>query len=591
MRITVPAPPRAALAALTAVVAVTLLSAVRSAWTIDPDASLYVSLARSIAADGTYQVGGVVHAKYPPGLPLLLAGVVRLAGPEAYAAMHAVLVACLLWAVVASHALARRLGLSSSAALAVAMAVGVSQTLFELSIVYLRTEVPFLACTLFAILAGWRALDGRSSPAWVVAAGLLSIAAVSLRLSGVALAAPFALALLRPGASRTTRARAAILAGCVLLAVIGWRIHATRAAQTSPEPVNYASEFLAVEPRDLSKIIRVDNPPVTAGDLFDRVVRNTEVLARSTAVLVSNVDRASSRLPVGLLLLGTVLLGFHRMFWNRDPRPHSREAAAYALAMIVVHLLWPFDQQERFYVPILPFMLIGAGTGVRALADAASRLAASDAGRRSVTLASVALFLVLAAQRSDHPTILGRWSASYAALLLGTAGTTVILVRLMYSGWRGGVAPILTWVVPVLMVIPFAAKRWVEWPAQCADFDTRRLAAPASGALGSIDVDPRLESVARWIAANTTPEDVIMTDVPVMLEIMSGRRCVPFVYRLSPPSVLDDGVDYIFYSREIEEAANVMDLESQRFDVAAVIAGRNGTDHTPSPTIYATRRR
>jgi hypothetical protein len=71
---------------------IVLGSAIRSVWAIDPDASLYVGLGRSLAAGDGYALDGVPHTKYPPGLPLLLAGVTRVADAEAYALIHAGLV-------------------------------------------------------------------------------------------------------------------------------------------------------------------------------------------------------------------------------------------------------------------------------------------------------------------------------------------------------------------------------------------------------------------------------------------------------------------------------------------------------------------
>src|SRR5262245_6833511 len=124
-------PARLALLALLLALAPLLYAAIRPVWTIDPDASLYVSLARSLAAGDGYTLDGVPHTKYPPGLPILLSGVVRVAGPEAYAGFHAALVTALLLAVLLAYAVTRRLGYPPMAAWAVAAATGLSQTLFD----------------------------------------------------------------------------------------------------------------------------------------------------------------------------------------------------------------------------------------------------------------------------------------------------------------------------------------------------------------------------------------------------------------------------------------------------------------------------
>ena len=169
--------PRHVLTVLVLVAGLALLSAIRPVWAIDPDAGLYVGLARSLAAGDGYALDGVPHTKYPPGLPFLLSLVVRIGGPEAYAGFHAVLVLALLASGGLAAEVARRLGAPPPVALAVALATLASQTLFDLSVTYVRSEAPFLALSLGALVCLWRAQQpGATAGIWVGAASLVAAA-------------------------------------------------------------------------------------------------------------------------------------------------------------------------------------------------------------------------------------------------------------------------------------------------------------------------------------------------------------------------------------------------------------------------------
>ena len=589
-----------------AVLGAVLLTAVRPVWTIDPDAAAYVGLGQSIAAGTGYALQGVPHTKYPPGWPLLLSGLIRVAGPEAWGVFQAALVACLLATVALTAAVVRRLGYPEPVALSVAAAVGLSQTFFDLSVVYLRTETLFTAASLAALLAYWGGLpDGRHDPGaparppgrWPGLAAGFAILAVLTRLAGVTLAAaglPWLLDALRrrPGGARDERGarraalRAVVFAAACLLALVAWQVRARAIAAHAPDSVDYGRELLVSEPRDLTKVDRVDNPPLDAPALARRVAGNLEVFARASAVLLTNVDRAGSRLLVGALLALLVAAGLARMAFGSRATSRRRSAAAWVAGTVALYLVWPFNQQERFYVPLLPLLLLAAGEGLLALLGLA-RGAWSRPGTRLVArIAGGGLLLLLASQRSDHPTLAGRWSTGYAALLGVAALAWLASLRLPRLPEP---PPAAAWLLPALFLLPFAQRRFVEWPARVAAFEARRSAEPRSGPLAEIDVDPRLERVAVFLARHTPTGTVLMTDVPKMLAILSGRRCVPFVYRVQPPEVLVGSADLVFYTGEISEAASVLDAVADRFEPVLQLDPVDDGTRVVVPTVWRPR--
>jgi hypothetical protein len=585
-----PASWRVALAVLAIALALGLGSAIRPVWTIDPDASLYLGLGRALAAGEGYVLDGQPHTKYPPGFPALLGVLVRVGGPEAYRLFHAALVAGLVLASLASWKLARRLGYPRPVAYAVAAAFGVSTTLFDLSVVYLRSEVPFLLLTYLALMAFWpsrrTSAPPRIGPVSVAGAAVAVVAAIAVRLAGVALLAiPVLRWRRRPTLAGARRqATLALVAGA--LAVLAWQSWTTRALAQHPEAAAYGAEFTAAEPRDLTKIVRADMPPLDGPALARRVVGNAEVLARATAVLLTNVDRAAARLPVGVLLLALVLLGLLAMWRAGGARA---EAVAYVAATLLLYLLWPFNQQERFYAPLLPLLLLAAGEGAVCLWALAGRWVGSRAGRLSLLAAGAALLALLALQRSDHPVVLGRWSLSYLGLLLAASGLLVVAWRLVRHGRLPAPRPTWALALPALVAVPWLHKRGVEWPARVAEFEARRSAEPQTGALARIDCDPRLEQIAVFLRDRTPPDTLVMTDVPAMLQTLCERRCIPFVYQVQPPDVLTGEADLLFYSREWPDAAAVTDAVASRWKVVLALEPVFDGERMVVPTVYELR--
>ena len=575
---------------LAVAVALSGLTAVRPVWTIDPDASLYLGLGRALAEGHGYVLDGLPHTKYPPAFPALLAVLVRLSGPEAYAVFHGALVLGMAAAVLLTWAVVRRLAYPPPVAFAVAAAVAASTTLFDLSVLYLRSEVPCLVLTLLALVAFWPPRRGAAprtvGPGATIGAALATVGAIATRLAGVALLAIPALRWLRPTSPAGGRRQAVVVLVAAGLALVGWSAWTRHAAALHPGGAGYGSEFAAAEPRDLTKIVRADMPPLDGPAFARRVAGNAEVMARATAVLLTNVDRAAARLPVGALLLALVLVGL-AVLWRAGGA--RAESAAYVVATLALYLAWPFNQQERFYVPLLPLLLLAAGEGALALWQLTRRLQRAPLGRAAILTSAGALLVVLAAQRSDYPVLLGRWSYSYAALLAAVLAGWMALWRLLRRPELPAARASWALALPLLVAAPMLHKRCIEWPGRVEAFEARRAGDPQRGALARIDADPRLEAVAVFLRDRTEPQALVMTDVPAMLQVLSERRCIPFVYRVQPPDVLTDGADYLFYSREWPDAAAVTDAVAPRWSKALELEPVFDGERHVVPTIYRVR--
>ena len=578
-----------------------LFSAIRPVWAIDPDAAAYVRLGWSMAEDGRYALDGSPHAKYPPGWPSVVALLTSLKGATAFGTFHTALVCALLLGVVLSGSLVRRLGYSPGAALVVAALVGLSQTFFDLSVHYLRSEPLFLLTTLAALLASLQALRPGARMSWTFGAGLLVIAAVAVRLAGVSLlAVPGLVLLLGPiGAEEPTdpadapatpsgnvRLRAILILIMGLAAVGAWQWRAGQVLATVPDAPDYGREFTSAEPRDLTKVVRLDNPGLDASTMLRRIAGNADVMARAMGTLLTNVDRAAEKRPPGLALLALVLLGWCRMAFGASST--RRAAAAYVGATLVLYAIWPFNQQERFYAPLLPLLLIMAGEGLALAWRATQRIAGSAAGRAALLLAGAAALTFLALQTSRFPTVLGRWSTAYAGLLAVVAtGLAVLGFVLLRRRGLPDLRPGLIWVLPVLFFLPLAHRRFIEWPRQVRNHVTHRAEHPRSGLLTRLDVPWPLEDIAVFLAENTPEDAVVMTDVPKMMAVMSGRRCIPFVYAVDPPQVVPGEATHVYYTGELEEAYTVLEQASGDWEQVLRLRTVEAGDRSVTPTVFS----
>jgi hypothetical protein len=278
------------------------------------------------------------HAKYPPGYPLLIAGVLLLTGtvnalPTAVPYVKALSVGLFAASLpLLYHLIHQRAGRGVATAVTLLTAVNPFMLKYATEVL---SEIPYLFASLAALaILEWhfRRTAGRRRPWQALLVGAVLAVPYYVRTTG-ALLVPAALFWL--GLQRRYREAALAGAGAVLVLLpwelrnrllVGWTVYGGQFFGKDAANLNY-------EPAALSDYVqRISENVVTYfTDAFD--------------------TRFAWALPfVSIPLFALAVLGF----WRALRRPTAVEP--YVALYGIVCLLWPFAG-GRFIVPVVPFLL------------------------------------------------------------------------------------------------------------------------------------------------------------------------------------------------------------------------------------------
>ncbi len=329
-------------------------------WWPGRDAGHYLSMARSVAHGQGFRAFGeldVPRAGYP-----LLVSPAFLVSERPFlilSVVHWLLAVAILLGV---YRWARRL--AGPAALLLAGLV-VLNAGFGMHSRTTLTEIPFMAATIWAVIAAHEALGARrvvGTVGWGLAGGLLLASAVAIRPLGVVLLPGVALAaLLEVRRGRVSWGRAVALCGTAcglgalsLLLLAGSDY--TGAGRAAWPGATYLQPLLGSLGGGLASVLE---------GLRARVDECGRLLIPG---MVKTYDKPHVWLGINTLtyipVTFAVLVG-----WVRLIRRHSDALALAAPFYVGILLLWPFDQGIRFGLPMLPlmwacvWMLLGGDAG------------------------------------------------------------------------------------------------------------------------------------------------------------------------------------------------------------------------------------
>jgi hypothetical protein len=361
------------------------------------DTSTYYSLAKTLLAQHRYWFNFAPHTFYPPGFPVLLAGLMLIAGDS-----FTVLVRCLatmyfigaagLYLYLKRHA-------EPAVAAAIVAIVVTSYVFYFLATIGMHSDGPFFAVFIFALLSfdignsTSNAVRRRVAQVAVAVLGayLLLVRSIGITFVGalfVWMLAPDRLIWRYDKEPPSRRIKRWLLSALVpVVAFAGWSYwsatHQPHAAVTD-YAFSYSRQVLKEDPH------RLDSPMVTVKTLPVRVFRMAVTRASNATMMVLNVPNLTLRkvAPLMLVLLGLVTVGFIASL--------IRSGALlewYVLLYAGILLIYPYDEGMRYLYPIQPFLILYATRGIDVVhAVFANRMPSLALRKPALLLAKGAVF-------------------------------------------------------------------------------------------------------------------------------------------------------------------------------------------------------
>ena len=393
--------PRWWLTAAGATIALLYLAGVVNAWWPTPDSALYQGLGRNLIEGKGYVFNGHPHTTVTPGLPVLLGVTELLAGRNAFWAKNLIMCLTGLASLVVAYATLRQM-VGPRPAFAAVLSAALCYVYYDHSHLIL-TDAPFALLFWAVAYSARRMLDG--SWVWAAAAAILSAGAILIRLPGLALLGPLAVAMAVDNSSppaevgyRAGASRRLVICGVILTSII-----ATAGAfyivgrSISGEPSLYIASHLA-------------NPQ-----------RGLGFRAWQLALLAVKLPETTGHLFTGLhgpwiMLLGYPLLAVigtgMTCLWRRGMR---LPAVAVVLSVLTLVLASNVNASKaRYLMPLAPLLALGLIEGVIAWAGWFHR-------RRGTTVA---------------PHRLG-WAIIITVAVIGAANAPWLLRSACYYSYQG----------------------------------------------------------------------------------------------------------------------------------------------------------
>ena len=330
------------------------------------DDVFYADSARSLIRSGLYGINGRPETTQPPGLPALLAILFTVFGYGQALCLCAIAV-CEMLAFLATYVLLQKY-ISKFLAAGICIVLISSPVYFSMAAAWVSPCLPFLLTTAIALLAVDR-YENSATPssrltwgvvlATVVAASLM-VASAAISLLGAIIGAIVATSLKdwRLGLSRLRLFIPILLVG---LAVQGLWMHRKPAPREWPLP-GYPGPYM-----EQLKLKSGNYPELgTAGlaDFGTRIVNNVFAQSDLFAELVLRHGVNASKIFTAIIPILMVALGWAYAIWcNRGQRILEWYFAGYEF----IYLLWPWNMEARFFLPIAPLACFYAWKSIEAM--------------------------------------------------------------------------------------------------------------------------------------------------------------------------------------------------------------------------------
>jgi hypothetical protein len=362
----------------------------------------YLELARSIVGRHLYGFDFRAETMLPPGFPAVLA-LLQLAVGESHLRLVRVMVVTTTAAFLVTYVLLRRMA-GRRVAAGICLLLAASPLYFRFASTMVFSDMPYFVTSMAALWAIDRADQSRLTrpPAGLLGlAAVLIGASVLMRTSGIALVAGMVAWIAatfwfdrQRGAIRLKAASSLVV--CGILVQLAWTSWATP-RQFSEWPIGgYPKPYLA------QLIVKNGNEPdlgyASLTDVPARIVQNITDRAAGLDYLATGKTGSSLITPRWFLpwIFGPIVLVVIGLV--RSVRQSGGTLAEwYFIVHEAIYLLWPWDFESRFFLPVAPLAFLYAWRGARyCLAFTRRRLAWGGPDvRQAMARGAVALLFLL----------------------------------------------------------------------------------------------------------------------------------------------------------------------------------------------------
>lgn len=334
------------------------------------DDVFYADAARSLLKHGVYGINGRPEINQPPGLPAMLAGLFALFGYGRSICLNALIVTQLLGFLAAFKLL--KSNLPERVAAAICLLLVTSPISFQMVTQYVSPCFPFLLTSCAALLACQEfesVEEMRGRVFWGAVLIFLVAASIMIASAGIALVlgifAACTFTILRNwqlGLGRVKRLLPVLLIG---FAVQGAWMARKGPPLEWPEVPGYPASYL-----QQLKVKRGNFPEAGMATLSDIPKRiETNLFAQADLMAQVILRHGVNETKIAVVTVPVILITFG---WMYSVFVSSGQGILewYFLAYEGIYLLWPWDLEPRFFLPILPLACLYAWRGLKAVAFA-----------------------------------------------------------------------------------------------------------------------------------------------------------------------------------------------------------------------------
>ncbi len=489
------------------------------------DSSVYIHTATNLFSKWSYEFNFTHQATYPPGFPLILALLGFIGNTTSYSYLICFMPLFSSLGLVAWYFVLKK-ELGNMVAVPAILLVGTSSILYSMSTRSVLSDVFYFAlsgCTLLTLCNLHPRITLRF---WLQAFGatLLVVWIVLTRSAGIAMCgALYAWVVFDCIRRRSVRLDlrqyvALIAATAGMLTFVSWSSwsssHSADDAKTH-HMSSYSNAFMMKDP------YRPDLGRASLVDLAERIPRNAVThAAHLGSIYLRGVGISATWFsPIVILVLLSITVGAALSIY----RNNNVILSWYLIAYVSIYLIWPFDEGQRFMLPVAPLAFALAYCGVRAILSWAFR----------------------------HPRTAGRiaWTCS-VAILAGALGAGIppgLQAKVWTSFWLAiAVAGCIWTVAPQFKGVAVGmASQWVGMQQHAQKLGTVMvvllaavgLSGQAFMARDNLSPQPSRYRHAASVAAAewllTAPPGTVMAGQDAIIHRLSGRRLVPFPITLN----------------------------------------------------------